>query len=113
MTTNGLSNGNGVNGNHIPNGGGPTNGHDDAQMASVTDISEPIAIIGFSFRFPQDGISAEAFWAMLMEKRNAMTEWPEDRLNLEAFYHPDGTRKENVRVFINRYKCGSLISRPF
>lgn len=89
-------NGNETNGHHIPNGHSITNGECNAQLSSITDVTEPIAIIGFSLRFPQDAISAEAFWEMLVEKRNAMTDWPEERLNLEAFYHPDGTRKENV-----------------
>jgi acyl transferase domain-containing protein len=57
---------------------------------------EPIAVIGFSFRFPQDATSVEDFWKMLVEKRNAMTEWPQDRLHLESFYHPEIGRKETV-----------------
>ncbi|KAF2464560.1 reducing type I polyketide synthase [Lindgomyces ingoldianus] len=65
---------------------------------SVKDVLDPIAIIGFSFRFPQDATSTEAFWRMLVEKRNAMTEWPEERLNLDSFYHPENGRKGNFPV---------------
>ena len=57
---------------------------------------EPLAIVGFSLKFPQEATSQEAFWSMLMEKRCAMTEWPSDRLNVEAFYHADKTRNDTV-----------------
>ncbi|KNG88668.1 polyketide synthase [Aspergillus nomiae NRRL 13137] len=52
-------------------------------------VSNPIAVIGFSLKFPGDANSSEAFWRMLEEKRCAMTEWPVDRVNLEAFIHRD------------------------
>lgn len=53
------------------------------------DILEPIAIIGYSFKLPQDALTPASFWKMLQEKRCAMTEWPEDRLNIAGFFHPD------------------------
>ena len=59
---------------------------------------EPIAIIGFSLRFPQDATSAESFWKMLIEGRCAMTKVPEDRWTLASFYHPDGKRSNSVRI---------------
>ena len=52
-------------------------------------ISNPIAVIGFSLKFPGDADSSEAFWRMLEEKKCAMTEWPADRVNMEAFTHRD------------------------
>ena len=60
------------------------------------DVIEPIAVIGFSLKFPQEATSPEAFWSMLLERRCAMTEWPSDRLNLEAFYHADKNRNDTV-----------------
>ena len=60
------------------------------------DRLEPIAVIGFSSKFPQKGSTPEAFWEMLMSKKCAMTEWPEDRLNVNAFYHPDSSRPDTV-----------------
>lgn len=38
----------------------------------------------------------ETFWQMLMEGRSAMTEVPQDRFNIDAFYHPDPTRLDTV-----------------
>lgn len=60
---------------------------------------EPVAVIGFSLRFPQDAVSADSFWKMLLEKRCAMTEFPEDRINLNGFYNADADRSDTVIVF--------------
>ena len=62
------------------------------------DMLEPIAIIGFSFRFPKEATSGEAFWRMLVEKRSAMTEWPKERLNVDSFYHSGDGRKETFPI---------------
>ncbi|KAI0465689.1 hypothetical protein F4859DRAFT_527822 [Xylaria cf. heliscus] len=52
---------------------------------------EPVAIIGFSFKLPQDVHDEESFWSVLQQKRNLMTEWPKNRVNIDAFYDPSGT----------------------
>ena len=57
---------------------------------------EDIAIIGFSLRFPQDAVSQESFWNLLVEGRSAVTEVPESRFNINAFYHPDPDRLGSV-----------------
>ena len=66
-----------------------------ATAALDSDKEEPIAIIGFSLRFPQDATSPQTFWKMLMEKRNVMTDVPTDRFNVDAFYR-SGKRKPGV-----------------
>ena len=53
------------------------------------DKSEPVAVIGFAAQFPQDASSAEGFWQMLSQGRAAKTEIPNDRFDIDAFYHPD------------------------
>lgn len=50
---------------------------------------EPIAVCGLALKFPGDASSVEEFWKMLCEKRNAMKEFPSDRLNINAFHHPN------------------------
>jgi hypothetical protein len=60
------------------------------------DKLEPVAVIGFSFKFPQDATSGESFWKMLLEGRSAMTEIPKDRFNIDAFYHPNADRHDTV-----------------
>ena len=58
------------------------------EMEEDQDILEPIAIIGFALKFPQDATSAAGFWTMLEEKVNAMTEVPPDRFDINTLYHP-------------------------
>lgn len=57
---------------------------------------EPIAVVGLSLKFPQDATSPESFWTMLMDGRCAMTDLPNDRMNLAAFFHPDAGRQDAV-----------------
>ncbi|KAF7953322.1 hypothetical protein EAE96_006533 [Botrytis aclada] len=61
------------------------------------DLLEPIAIVGISLKYPQDATSPETFWNLIQEKRCTMTEWPSDRLNIDAFYHPD--KKKNSTIY--------------
>ncbi|WP_235845854.1 type I polyketide synthase [Dictyobacter aurantiacus] len=51
--------------------------------------TEPIAIIGMSCRFPGGANSPEAFWQLLVEGRDAITEVPPDRYDINEFYDPD------------------------
>lgn len=75
--------------------------------ASGMNTLEPVAVVGFSLKFPQDAVSADSFWKMLVEKRCAMTEFPEDRINLNAFYNPDTDRSDTVIIF--KFPLTSLI----
>lgn len=59
---------------------------------------EPIAVIGFAARLPHDATTAEGFWQMLCDGRDARTEIPQDRFNIEAFYHPDPNRIDAVSL---------------
>ncbi|RYP16394.1 hypothetical protein DL765_005174 [Monosporascus sp. GIB2] len=53
---------------------------------------DPLAIVGFAFKLPQ-GIEDElGFWEVLSSHRNLMTDWPETRANIDAFY--DGGSKK-------------------
>ncbi|KAI9692404.1 MAG: Type I Iterative PKS [Bathelium mastoideum] len=57
---------------------------------------EPLAVTGFAFKLPAEATSVEDFWRILLEKRCVMTEFPPDRVNIDAFYHPDTTRPDTV-----------------
>jgi hypothetical protein len=63
-------------------------GIDDAFLEPELDGNglEPIAICGFSVKFPQDATSPEAFWKMICERRCAMTDFPDTRFNKDGFY---------------------------
>jgi acyl transferase domain-containing protein len=56
----------------------------------------PIAVVGLGCRFPGDATNPEKFWNMLLARKSAMTETPPDRYNIDAFYHPDGSRNGTV-----------------
>lgn len=75
------------------------------------DKLEAIAIVGFSLRFPEDAISAESFWDMLMEKRCTAKDFPEDRLGVSGIYHPDPNRRGTVRRALAFIRCfiGTLV----
>ncbi len=62
-------------------------------------IPEPIAIVGMGCRFPGTATSPEAFWKMLCDGVDAITESPQERWNADAFYSPDFTHpgKMNTR----------------
>lgn len=49
---------------------------------------EPIAIVGMACRFP-GGREPKAFWQLLAEGQDAISEVPEDRWSLDTYYHPD------------------------
>lgn len=79
-----------------------TQAHDkNSLQASLHDLAgevpggnklEPIAVVGMAIKFPQDATSPAAFWQMLVKGRSALSGIPRERYNLDAFYHPDGTR---------------------
>jgi acyl transferase domain-containing protein len=63
-----------------------------------TSKKEPIAIIGIGCRFPGSANNPEAFWKLLRDSVDAITEVPEDRWNLDNFYDPGGTKPGKIRT---------------
>ncbi|TBR56984.1 hypothetical protein B4U84_26490 [Westiellopsis prolifica IICB1] len=51
--------------------------------------TEPIAIIGLGCRFPGGVNNPEAFWQLLHNGVDAITEVPKDRWDIDAYYDPD------------------------
>ena len=62
------------------------------------DLVEPVVVVGFSFKFPQDADCTDSFWKLLMEQRSTATEFPQDRLSVSANYHPDPNRQRTVGI---------------
>ncbi len=60
-----------------------------AQPAAVHAVAEPIAIIGMGCRFPGGVDSPEAFWKLLRDGVDAISEVPPARWDIDAFYDPD------------------------
>lgn len=52
-------------------------------------IPEPIAIIGSGCRFPGASNSPSKLWELLNNPRDVLQEFPDERLKLSNFYHPN------------------------
>ncbi|OLN85715.1 Lovastatin diketide synthase LovF 13 [Colletotrichum chlorophyti] len=57
---------------------------------------EDIAIVGMACRFPGKATSPEKLWQMMVDKESAWSEFPEDRLNIDGYYHPSGDRQGSI-----------------
>ena len=51
--------------------------------------NEPIAVIGLGCRFPGGSNSPAAFWRMMHEGIDAISEVPKDRWDLDVYYDSD------------------------
>ncbi|KAF2465949.1 BcPKS1, polyketide synthase [Lindgomyces ingoldianus] len=71
----------------------PANG---LSLLGNMDVVEPLAVVGISLKYPQDATSPERFWNMMEERRCAMTEWPRDRVNIDAFYNQEQASKSEI-----------------
>lgn len=67
-----------------------------SQNTCQQDKSMPIAIVGMACRLPREATNPDKLWKLCAEKQAAWSEVPKDRMNLEAFYHPDGERGGNL-----------------
>ncbi|MCI0580516.1 MAG: phosphopantetheine-binding protein, partial [Chloroflexi bacterium] len=61
---------------------------EEQSMANTNSDTEPMAIVGMAGRFP-GAKNLAAFWQLLHDGVDAITEIPPDRWNAEQFYSPD------------------------
>ncbi|KAI0119752.1 hypothetical protein F4814DRAFT_458905 [Daldinia grandis] len=47
---------------------------------------DDIAIVGYSFKFPQDAKDQSSFLEVLRNRKNLMTEWPKERVTVDSFF---------------------------
>ncbi len=64
---------------------------------NVTDASEPVAIVGLACRFPK-APNPDAFWQLLRDGVDAITEVPRDRWDAATLYDPDGTSAGKINT---------------
>lgn len=72
-----------------------TNGNSHTHIPTK-DQSMPIAVVGIGCRFPGDATSPDKLWELISKGRSAHGEFPKDRFNIDAFYHPSGERQGTV-----------------
>jgi acyl transferase domain-containing protein len=68
-------------------------------MSSSIPIMEPFAIVGYAFKLPQEAEDEAGFWEVLEKRKNVMTEWPQNRIAVDAFYDADIKKPNMVRCF--------------
>ncbi|KAK9776195.1 putative Polyketide synthase [Seiridium cardinale] len=64
--------------------------------SSVPSPEDPVVVVGFGFRFPQDAISEDAFWDIICAGKSTMTEVPKSRFNINGFFSNDATRQDTM-----------------
>lgn len=69
-----------------------SNGNSADASSTQEDKSIPIAVVGYACRFPDDATSPYALYEMLAKGRDAWSEAPPNRYNLDAYWHPSADR---------------------
>ena len=67
-------------------------------------LSEPIAIVGMSLRFPGGANDGETFWALLYDGIDAISEVPPERWDIDSYYDPDAEAQGKIYT-----RCGGFV----
>ncbi|KAK0387803.1 hypothetical protein NLU13_4048 [Sarocladium strictum] len=57
---------------------------------------DDIAVVGIGLRFPGRADSIEGLWSVLTKAESQWSEFPEDRLDINGFYHPSRNRQGTI-----------------
>ncbi|TPX14116.1 uncharacterized protein E0L32_000510 [Thyridium curvatum] len=60
--------------------------------------AEPIAVVGSGMRFPGSSSSRSKLWELLLKPRDLLKRIPEERFNIDNFYHPEPTHHSTTHV---------------
>src|SRR4051812_15692154 len=82
-----------TNGRKNGKNGRSTGGEAASTLLSKTRIpqytkAEPVAIVGIGCRFPGGANGPEAFWRLLRDGVDAISEIPESRFDIDEWYDP-------------------------
>ena len=61
---------------------------------------DAIAIIGLASRLPGVATLEENFWTIIRDGHRTAGVMPDDRLNVDAFYHPNAERSDTVGLWL-------------
>lgn len=64
----------------------------------ISHQPEPIAIVGSGCRFPGSSSSSSSLWKLLEKPRDVSKEIPDDRFELQGYYHPKGSHHGTTNV---------------
>ncbi len=80
---------------------------------------EPVAIVGMGCRYPGNVDNSESFWKLIREGKNAVTEVPQSRWDIDDYYDPDpdapGKMYTRYGGFVNnmdQFDCGFFGINP-
>lgn len=65
---------------------------DSVVVGMTTHANDDIAVVGFSFRLPQDVNDDMSFWEVLDSRRNLMTSCPESRMDAKSFLDTNASK---------------------
>ena len=70
---------------------------DTANDESTTGlaVADPSVVVGMACRVP-GATNTSQLWKVLAEQQDLQKKIPEDRFNVDAYYHPQGTNKGTV-----------------
>ena len=77
----------------IPNG---VSANGVAALQDGKDIPIPIAIVGMACHLPGGVSDLDSFWEFCESGSNAWAEFPKERLDPSAFYHPNPEKSGTV-----------------
>ena len=83
---------------------------DEPMLGSVA--ADPSVVVGMACRVP-GATNTSQLWKVLAEQQDLQKKMPEDRFNVDAYYHPQGMNKGTVCTYNS--SCSSYdthISRP-
>jgi acyl transferase domain-containing protein len=63
-------------------------------------VADPSVIVGMACRVP-GATNPSQLWSVLAEKKDLQRKIPEDRFNVDAFYHPRGANKGTVSIYLS------------
>ncbi|WP_107658780.1 type I polyketide synthase [Nocardia suismassiliense] len=76
---------------------------ESSTIEDVSTATEGIAVVGIGCRFPGQIASADDFWQLLLDERDAIRDVPADRWTKEAFYDRDAARPGHLRTRAGGY----------
>jgi hypothetical protein len=65
------------------------------EAASGPTVTDPSVVVGMACRLP-GATNTSQLWKVLEEKRDLQRKMPEDRFNVDNFFHPLGANKGTV-----------------